>query len=157
MTTEFVATFDDWVYRYEGFADAVFKTAVQATVEDMTVPRAAGGNMPVDTSYLRNSLLASTAAMPLANREPAFKGDPGNAAAMAQVEAVITGAGPGDTVNVGFTAIYARRMNYGFVGTDKLGRMYNQAGYKFVELAVQKWTQQVEAAIKEGKASRGLD
>lgn len=37
-------------------------------------------------------------------------------------------------------------MNYGFVGTDSLGRTYNQEGYGFVDGVVQRWQQIVTEA-----------
>jgi hypothetical protein len=43
--------------------------------------------------------------------------------------------------------VYARRLNYGFTGTDSLGRQYNQRGYFFVDLAAQRWQQIVTANV----------
>ncbi|EJU14119.1 hypothetical protein LH128_05153, partial [Sphingomonas sp. LH128] len=58
---------------------------------------------------------------------------------------------PGETVYIGWTAAYARRMNFGYVGTDSAGRYYgsaqavittgysNRSGYGFAEAAAAKW------------------
>lgn len=53
---------------------------------------------------------------------------------------------PGETLYIGFQANYARRMNYGFVGEDSLGRTYNQSGFGFVEKAAARWPFIVDAA-----------
>jgi len=43
-------------------------------------------------------------------------------------------------------------MNYGFVGTDSLGRTYNQTGFGFVDAVAQRWPQiviQAEAKVRD--------
>ena len=52
---------------------------------------------------------------------------------------------PGETIYIGWQAKYARRQNYGFVGTDSLGRVYNQSGFGFAEAAAAKWPAIVQA------------
>jgi hypothetical protein len=39
----------------------------------------------------------------------------------------------GDTISYANSAVYARRLELGFVGTDSLGRHYNQAGRFIVQ------------------------
>ena len=51
----------------------------------------------------------------------------------------------GDRVELVFTAPYARRIEYGFTGTDADGRTYNQAGRLFVSTAVASWQSVVDA------------
>jgi hypothetical protein len=46
---------------------------------------------------------------------------------------------PGETIFLGWTAKYSRRLNFGFVGADSLGRVYNQSGYGFAEATATKW------------------
>ena len=41
------------------------------------------------------------------------------------------------------------RLNYGFTGTDSLGRTYNQAGRLFVERNAGRWQEFVDAAARE--------
>lgn len=72
--------------------------------------------------------------------ENAPAGDPGAAIAMAQL---------GDFISLGFQAGYARRVNFGFVGEDKLGRNYNQAGAHFIERAAGMWPSCVTRAAAE--------
>lgn len=55
----------------------------------------------------------------------------------------------GQPIWIGYQAIYARRQNYGFVGADSLGRVYNQAGSYFVEGAIANWQQIVAKAAAE--------
>jgi hypothetical protein len=50
---------------------------------------------------------------------------------------------------LGYQAAYARRQNYGFVGADALGRVYNQPGSYFVEGAIANWQQIVARAARE--------
>lgn len=53
-------------------------------------------------------------------------------------------------INLGETAVfiwdieYAMRVNYGFMGTDALGRTYNQKGWHFATRAVEKWPEFVK-------------
>ena len=44
-------------------------------------------------------------------------------------------------------------MNFGYVGADSLGRVYNQQGHYFVEGAVAKWPEIVKAAVTDIKSS----
>lgn len=117
---------------------AIVRTSVQDLVDEMKTPKAAGGNMPIDTSFLQNSLAVSSAAIPSIDPSHDASQPPmtGNAAA---IQAAIADMQLGDTLHFGFTAVYALRQNYGFTGWDSLGRYYNQAGNLFVEKAVQNW------------------
>lgn len=45
----------------------------------------------------------------------------------------------GDRLYMGFQAPYAHRLEYGFTGTDSLGRKYNQSGRHFVGSAALRW------------------
>jgi hypothetical protein len=45
------------------------------------------------------------------------------------------------------TAVYARRVEYGFVGRDSLGRVYNQAGRGWIRAAIARWPEIVESAV----------
>jgi hypothetical protein len=52
----------------------------------------------------------------------------------------------------GFDPAYARRIEYGFVGMDSLGRMYNQAPQPYVRPAWDSERQNAESAVKNGLA-----
>jgi hypothetical protein len=63
---------------------------------------------------------------------------------------VINNAKAGTTIFVGYVAAYAKRLHWGFTGTDKAGRKYSQQGNPWVLLAAQRWPQivrQVQAEL----------
>jgi hypothetical protein len=143
--TKFTATIEEWVTASKLFTEAVIKESTQEVVRLMKEPISAGGNMPVDTSFLQNSLVGVPGeTVPPMIPTADGKGGPmvGNAAG---IESVIASWEPGGSMSFGFIAAYAARQNYGFSGTDSLGRNYNQSGRHFVELAVQQWPAIVEA------------
>lgn len=74
----------------------------------------------VDTGFLRGSYFASI------NEPPEGEGSIGRDSSA--INAVAFDLKPGDTYYMGNTAVYARRVEYGFVGKDSLGRSYNQQG-----------------------------
>lgn len=105
---------------------AVLSASVQDVIEAAQLPVAQGGRMPVDTGFLRNSLVSEL------NGSKVAEGAEGYTLVSAQIE-------PGDTARFGWTAEYAMRMEYGFVGEDSLGRTFNQQGKFFVEGAAAQW------------------
>lgn len=138
----FSAAVGAWASATEKRLSAVHKKAVEKLAMEMTRTRAEGGNVPVDTGNLYRSLLASTTGMPKTAEGP-FTGS--------NVPSVIATLRMNDTVWLGFQAKYARRVNYGFVGADALGRVYNQQGAHFVERAIAMWPQIVREAVEEVK------
>ncbi len=144
MASSFSAQVDAWARKSEKTLERVFKTAAQKVADRVLLPVERGGNMPVDTGNLRRSLLASTAIMPGVQRGVVEFPDNGG-----QISLVIAGANITDTIYLGFQAAYARRVNYGFTGTDSLGRQYNQSGRGFVGAAAQQWQQIVNESVKE--------
>jgi len=146
----FAGTISEWGRAELERAEAIFQEAAKTVANEVRRPVADGGRMPVDTSNLRRSLMASTSDMPTVKPEKTTFSDGG-------IELVIAGAQLGSTVYLGFQAAYAARMNYGFVGEDSLGRTYNQAGFGFVEAVAQRWPQFVtEAEAKvHGRSEAG--
>jgi len=145
MSGQFTASIEQWVLDTKVFVEAVIKESTQEVVRLMKVPISAGGNMPVDTSFLQNSLVGvEGVVIPPMDPSATGKGGPvmGNATA---IETLIANWTPGTSMSFGFIAIYAARQNYGFTGTDSLGRNYNQPGRHFVDLAVQQWPRIVES------------
>lgn len=141
---KFSAQVSSWVRETKERQTAVFRIAVQEVSDDMLQTVHSGGSMPIDTGNLRRSLRGSTSAMPpIRDGAVVFSSDGG------QIELTIAGAEITDTIFLGFQAAYGPRMNYGFTGTDKLGRKYNQAGFHFVDKAAQKWGIFVAEAIQE--------
>ncbi|MGR9149601.1 hypothetical protein ACU8MT_09070 [Rhizobium leguminosarum] len=142
MATEnlsFAAQVSEWAKEEIERTEAVFHTAAQTVANEVRTPVAEGGRMPLKTGNLRRSLMASTADMPRIREGKTTFSDSG-------IEMVIAGAELGSTIYLGFQAAYAARMNYGFVGTDSLGRAYNQTGYGFVDAVSQRWPEIVAAA-----------
>ena len=80
--------------------EAVVKQSAQEVFSIAQTPKAMGGRMPVDTGFLRNSLVAS------------LNGSTVGGGADAYVMA-IAGMDLGDTIFAGWTANYARFMEYG--------------------------------------------
>ena len=119
----------------------IFSTSIKKLETEMKRNRKTGGGLtPTDTGNLIRSILVSTTAMP--------KVDTG-AKEYATVEFIVSPSHAGKPVWIGVQAAYGPRQNYGFVGTDSLGRTYNQAGAYFVEGAGSKWVQFVKEAEAE--------
>ncbi|MBX4872704.1 hypothetical protein HJA89_07285 [Rhizobium bangladeshense] len=135
----FAAQVGEWASAELDRAEAVFQTAAQTVANEVRTAVAEGGRMPVKTGNLRRSLMASTSTMPTIKEGKETFTDTG-------VELVIAGAELGGSIFLGFQAAYAARMNYGFVGTDALGRTYNQNGFGFVDAVAQRWPQIVAEA-----------
>lgn len=148
--SSFSAQVSAWAAKSEARMTAVFRDAAQSVAEDVkkTIPN--GGKMPIDTGFLRASLMASTAQMPTLDDSP--EKDKSYPDDNAQIELVIAGAQLGQTIYLGFTAVYARRLEYGFTGTDSLGRTYNQQGLGFVRKSAQKWPLIVKESATKIKA-----
>lgn len=98
---------------------------------------------PVDTGNLRNSLRASKQGVQAAS----FPSGPGYAnSSIAQSYGEIDSMKLGDRITLAYAATYARRLNYGFTGTDSLGRYYNQAGRFWIEAVGSRYRSIMRAA-----------
>lgn len=113
---DFVRDVSAYVEHAKARADA----ALRAIAFDVVM--AVQQKTPVDTGFLRSNWTAMLPgdAEPVAGRVP----PPGVAIAQATVGMVITIINP---------VVYARRIEYGFVGDDSLGRHYNQPGAHMVQ------------------------
>lgn len=123
---------------------ATHRRSVEKLGEEMARTKPQGGNVPVLTGNLSRSVLASTDGMP----RTSVDFTPGN-----NIGLVAATLQPEQTVWIGYQAIYAKRQNFGYVGADKLGRVYNQTGNYFVEAAHMKWPQIVEESLNEIQAA----
>lgn len=135
----------DWASATGERLSAVHRRSVVLLGEEMITTKPQGGRLPFDTGNLARSLLASTQAMP----KTATGQFPGS-----NVGVVAATLRPEQAVFIGFQAAYAKRRNFGFVGADSLGRVYNESGDHFVEGAIAKWPQIVAQAVREVQ-SRG--
>lgn len=125
--------------------DAVHRESAQRVVEVMQRPRGAGGNLRVDTGFLRASLVATTTgALPPTREKPdgidVFPYDAG------PINLIINGADIKDPITVVYTANYARPREYGARG---------QPGDRWVSLAAQQWQRIVSEVVTEVKARTG--
>lgn len=136
----------DWANESEARLLAVFRRAVELLADELMTTRANGGKLPHVTGNLMRSLLAQIGSMPSqGSAEERFAG--------ADVGVIVAQALLGDDIYLGYQANYARRINYGFNGTDALGRSYNQEGAHFVEYAIEMWPILVELAAEEIRSS----
>ena len=101
-------------------------------------------NTKVVTGNLRRSLMASTVMMPQFKKGVKFDADNTGSIALA-----VAGLSEGKPFYFGFQAAYAARWNYGFTGTDSLGRKYNQSGSGMVQRSAAKWVGFVKQAERE--------
>lgn len=100
MAKVFKAQIDAFIAKTKGKAEAVFKESAQEIFSIAQTPKAQGGNMPVDTGFLRNTFQSS------------LNGSTSLAGPDAYV-AIIAGADLGDTVFGGWTAAHALPQEYG--------------------------------------------
>ncbi|MDP9630085.1 UNVERIFIED_ORG: hypothetical protein J2W85_002146 [Ensifer adhaerens] len=140
----FAAQVSEWAKEELAREAAVLRTASQIVANSVRTSVAAGGRMPVDTGNLKNSLMGSTTAMPTVDEgEKTYPDRAG------EIELIISNLDVGETLYLGFQAAYGPRMNYGFVGQDSLGRVYNQQGFGFVDAEAQDWPQTVKRAEEQ--------
>lgn len=81
--------------------------------------------------------------------------DPSGAMALTKIAAIVPQIKTGDVFHMRNGAVYAMRIEYGFVGEDSLGRYYNQQGQFYVTGTVKKWPKIVEQVIKDLKVGDG--
>lgn len=108
---------------------ALLRNSVQELANEAgrTIPN--GGRVPVKTGNLARSVVVSN------TRPNVLVYGPPNPNALSGVATIQ----PGEDIWLGWTAIYSRRMNSGYVGTDSLGRTYNFSGFGFAESTAAKW------------------
>jgi len=119
---------------------AARRRAVTLLADEMTRTKPQGGRVPFLTGTLARSLVASVSGMPKTSAVPT---------PAAPVGLTVIGLPANQPVWLGYTVRYARRRNYGFIGADSLGRVYNEAGDYFVEGAMAEWPRIVRQAVQE--------
>lgn len=119
---------------------ATYRRSIELLAEEMVRTKGQGGRVPFQTGNLSRSLLASTQGMPKISNSPGAGGNVGIVTATLKLN---------QTIWLGYQAAYAARRNFGFVGTDSLGRKYNEGGDHFLEGAIAQWPQFVEQAARE--------
>lgn len=125
----------DWCSKSEKRVQFVMRESVALVLRDANRPVTQGGNLPFKDGNLRNTLVSRVGGIPGSDDATDYM-------------LVLSSWDGRDTFYAGWSAAYARRMEYGFVGADSLGRVYNQRGFAFREKAVQKWDDHVEATVR---------
>jgi len=161
MAQGWAAQIKSWSKATEEDLGKIFRESAQRVIEEMqrVGPSVAnpgggeGGNLPVDLGFLRASLTAKLNAPETGITVPpsdtqSYQYNEG------AISLIILSAKLGDSIFAVYTAAYARRLEYGFNGTDSLGRSYNQSGYGFVRLAAAQWPTIVKRVVAEVKARR---
>jgi len=150
MTKPFSQQIADYAGIYQKRLRATTREAIQDTVDLASLTTDDGGRMPVVTSFLRASILAKVGSMPSGvSKPPKTDAEAGEAGAKVAGEAVSAALTMWDLEGefyIGWSAAYARRIEYGFEGQDSLGRTYNQQGAGFLRGATEKWDVTVDAA-----------
>lgn len=136
----FADQLSSWAKETEARTTAVYRRSIEMLAEEMTRTKPNGGRVPVDTGNLYKSLLASKDAMPRTAEGPFPGVDVGIVTATLRID---------EPVFLAYQAKYARRLEYGYVGADSLGLVFNQQGNYFVAGAIAEWPQIVARACKE--------
>lgn len=141
----FSATVDAWVAQTQARMVAVRNDATQEVIAAMQLPGpsvanpggGAGGHMPIDTGFLRASLVVN-----LDDAFPPLRDNPdpkGSFTWDAQdVVLTISGAPLGTPILAVYSAAYAKKV---------------EERYGFVRLAAQRWPQIVEDSVSRAKAA----
>jgi len=122
----------DWAERTKKLMTALLRNSVQALAREASSTIPNGGRVPVKTSNLSRSVVIDDKPPPMDAEGIIHTVGQDFSLGVANIH-------PGEPVYIGWTARYARRVNYGFVGTDSLGRTYNQSGFGFAEATAAKW------------------
>lgn len=127
MTGSFTAQVRNWSEKAQRNTELVIKASAQEVFAIAQTPKSKGGNLPVKTGFLRNSLVAGL------NGSTSLSGPDSYVLAVADMEM-------GDVIFAGWTAEYALPQEY---GTSKF------PGNFFMRGAAQQWQ-----AIVDRNASR---
>lgn len=130
----FSAQVSDFTRRSKRAQEMIMRTSVQKLTASVE------GDTPKLTGNAFRSWLGSTTAM------PPIRPDVENFTETGATEVAIAGLDAGDTFYFGAQANYVPRLNYGFTGTDSLGRTYNQAGLGWIERNAELWPKFVRDA-----------
>lgn len=122
----FSAQMNAWTEKAKRRAADIVRQSAQDVIEDAQETVARGGRMPVDTGFLRNSLVSDL------NGAQVAQGEGGYVLALAQMQG-------GDVIRFGWTADYALHVEYGARGIP---------GRHFVGVAASRWQEFVDAAAR---------
>lgn len=138
----FSAQVSDWVKKTKKRQLVIFQQSTQDVVFEMQRPVGSGGNMPVDTGFLRSSLETTINAPAQGYKQrptDAFSYD----WAEAQFTLTINRAKIGDSIYAVYLANYAWFQEYGSQGREGRG---------FVRLAALQWQRIVDDNVRKAQA-----
>lgn len=136
MASTFAAQVGAWATKVDGAIEVIFRESCQELVATLN------SLAPVDTGFLRSSLVASTTAMPLIREaDGAVPGDLG------EIVLVIAGLEPGEVLYLGYTASYSAYVHFGAQG---------RPARPWVDMTAQRWEQIVARKASEVRARLGL-
>lgn len=127
-----------WAENTKKRLTALLRNSVQSLAKEAATTIPNGGRVPVKTSNLARSVVVD-------DKPPQVDGEGVIHTIGQDFSLGVANLEPGKPAYIGWTAEYARRQNYGFVGTDSLGRTYAQAGFGFAEATAAKWPAIVKA------------
>ena len=130
----FAATIAKWAQKTEAAQTDVLHEALRHLVEEVARPKSAGGNLPVVTGNLGNSVAVSTLGPVTYDWTTKKFRNPADA-----VNNAIAGVAVGQTAWIGFRAPYAH---------------LREADHGFVRLAAQRWPQIVVEAVRAASSRR---
>lgn len=115
-TTSFEAQIRNFAGKTERQMLDVFRESVQDVMDDASLPKAKGGRMPVDTGFLRNSVVSGLNGS--FTTYPSGRADTSGDDSRANYELTIARMKLGDTSQFAWTAVYAyvREMDNHYVG-----------------------------------------
>ena len=122
---DFLATIDGWWDKTEVEVDAVIRQSVQETIHLAQKTPKEGGNMPVDTGFLRSSLMVSNLMS-------------GHGELGRHSYESVSGMKFGDTIEFGWSAYYARTQEFGDSRWKARG---------FLTLAARSWNEIVKRNV----------
>jgi len=139
---KFTATIAEWATKSEKGMAAIRNESVKRVIQQAQTPTAQGGNMRVDTGFLRSSGQLSFSGMPTGPVRPAPDAAPNQYGFdVSPVALQLAGAGLNTTLYWGWTANYAK---------------YREWHDAFLRLAVQNWPTIVNTVTNDIKKRYGL-
>jgi phage gpG-like protein len=137
----------DWIrsdFKWNGdkVLAAIEKKDAALTRIGMVIQEAAKKLVKVDTGNLKGSINYALA-------DEASPGGSKTSGEMVEEAGLLTPHGVKDEVWIGTNVKYARRIEFGFRGIDKLGRKYNQAPQPYLTPAYEKQKDRITRIIKD--------
>jgi len=128
MANSFTADIRNWNDKAKRNMRGIMREATQAVITDAQKPVSKGGNMPVDTGNLRNTLASGLNGLFGAPADDSYV-------------LTIAGMNPGDTAQFGWSSDYARARHY-------KPEIFGQGGGMWRDKAAKQWDTIVDRVAK---------